>query len=146
MSALLLVHTFATLALVGSIWTIQLVHYPLLRCVERGFTQYHEAHTSRIVWLVAPLMGLELLSALALASAPPAGVSSEVAWVGFALVVATWLSTGLVSVPCHSKLAGGFDAAVIDRLVSTNWLRTIAWTARGVLVLWMLERSARALA
>ena len=145
MSALLLLHTFATLALVGLIWTIQLVHYPLLHCVERGFAQYHEAHTSRIVWLVAPLMGLELLSALALASAPPAGIPSGLAWLGFALVAATWLTTGLVSVPCHANLAGGFDAAVIDRLVFTNWIRTAAWTARGVLVLWMLERSARAL-
>ena len=44
----------------------------------------------------------------------------------------------LASVPMHERLGRGFDPAAHRRLVATNWIRTIAWTARGALVLWML--------
>ena len=30
------------------------------------------------------------------------------------------------------------DAAVLKRLVRTNWLRTAAWSLRGLLVFWMV--------
>ncbi len=49
-----------------------------------------------------------------------------------------WASTFFVQVPLHEKLGGGFDADVQKRLVSTNWIRTIFWTLRGALVLWMV--------
>jgi hypothetical protein len=35
-------------------------------------------------------------------------------------------------------LAQGFDAAAHDRLVQTNWLRTLGWTARAALAAWMV--------
>jgi hypothetical protein len=40
-----------------------------------------------------------------------------------------------VQVRLHSRLADGFDAAIHRRLVQSNWLRTAAWTGRGILVL-----------
>jgi hypothetical protein len=51
-------------------------------------------------------------------------------------VVVVWASTALVQVPLHERLRGGFDAAVVERLVRSNWVRTVAWSARGVLVAW----------
>ena len=129
---MLWVHTFATLALVGLIWTIQLVHYPLMAAVKSGFRHYHEAHTTRITWLVGPLMGAELVTGLALTSEH---ADNPLLWTGLALVAVNWLATGLISVPLHSRLAREFDAQALARLVSTNWIRTVAWTLRGVLVL-----------
>lgn len=38
-------------------------------------------------------------------------------------------STALLQVPCHSILAKGFDATAHERLVNTNWIRTICWWA-----------------
>ncbi|HEX2205610.1 MAG TPA: hypothetical protein VHG91_20025 [Longimicrobium sp.] len=49
-----------------------------------------------------------------------------------------WLSTALLQVPMHGRLERGFDAAAHRRLVATNWVRTVAWTARGVLLLWSM--------
>ena len=52
------------------------------------------------------------------------------------LIFVIWLSTAILQVPLHRKLElGGYDARVIRRLVATNWLRTLAWSARAVLVL-----------
>lgn len=130
-------HVGATLALVGLIWTIQLVHYPLMARVESNFVAYHSAHCARIAWLVAPLMGLEALTSLLLLTDRPAEVSPTWAWAGIGLVALIWLATALLSVPEHSRLQRGFDAAAIERLVRTNWIRTIAWTCRGALVLWI---------
>ena len=56
---------------------------------------------------------------------------------GLILVLIIWASTFFVQVPLHEKLAAAFDAKVQQRLVLTNWIRTIAWTLRGALVLWM---------
>jgi len=136
---LLVVHAAATLLLGGLIWTIQLVHYPLMDGVgEASFRQYHERHTRRMTWLVAPLMPIELVTSALLLFSPPASVPPVLPWVGFGLVLCIWAATALLAVPAHRRLAEGFDPAVHARLVRGNWLRTIAWSVRGVLALWML--------
>lgn len=134
--AILVVHAFATIALVGLIWTIQLVHYPLMALVGReGFAAYEVAHLRRITPLVGPLMIVELLTAIALCRTGAVDVAAWMPWVGLVLVAVVWLATAFVSVPCHRALAGGFDEAALRRLVDTNWIRTVAWTLRGGLAL-----------
>lgn len=83
-------------------------------------------------------MTIELVTAFWLAVVRPFGLPGWMLWLGAGLVVVMWASTALLRVPAHSALSGGFDAAVHDRLVTTNWLRTAAWTARAVLVVAML--------
>ena len=140
----LLVQAFASLALTGLIWCIQVVHYPLFAAVGRDqFTRYEADHARLITLVVGPLMLVELAAALWLAAVRPAGVPAWMAWTGLALVAAIWLSTAAIQVPCHAKLAAGFDAEVHARLVSSNWIRTVAWTARGLLALAMIAASAR---
>jgi hypothetical protein len=50
-----------------------------------------------------------------------------------ALVLATWLSTVVLSVPLHNGLSEVRDSALIARLVATNWPRTILWSLRSIL-------------
>lgn len=134
----LLAHAGATLAMTGLIWTIQLVHYPLMVEVRQGFARYHELHCARIAWLVAPLMGVEALTAVLLLLERPPWVSYAEAVVGLALVALIWAATALFSVPEHARLASGHDARSLRRLVATNWIRTAAWTVRSAIVLRML--------
>jgi hypothetical protein len=85
-------------------------------------------------------MAVELATAAAIAIWPPAGVGRGAAFVGLALVAVIWLSTFFVQVPLHGRLAReGHSAAVVDSLVRSNWIRTIAWTARAILAAWMLR-------
>jgi hypothetical protein len=53
------------------------------------------------------------------------------------LLVAIWASTFLVQVPLHNALVDGFDAGAHGSLVRTNWVRTIGWSARGLLLTWI---------
>ena len=68
----------------------------------------------------------------------PAEIPLWTAIVGLALVIVIWIATMAFSVPMHERLGHGYTAWAHRRLVQTNWIRTVAWTARGALVLWML--------
>lgn len=128
----------ATLYMTGLIWFVQLVHYPLFAAVPpEAFTAYEARHTRRTVWAVAPPMGVEALTAALLALTPPAELSATLTGSGLVLVIVIWLSTSLLQVPCHRHLSRGFSETVHHRLVVTNWIRTVAWSLRAVLVVWM---------
>ncbi len=127
------VHAAATWALVGLIWVVQVVVYPGFARVGGGaFVDYHADYTRRVTYVVAPLMGVELLGALYVVARPPAFLAPIEAWAGLALVVTCWVSTAAVQVPLHARLGEGRDEARIRRLVRGNWVRTLAWTARGL--------------
>ena len=61
---------------------------------------------------------------------------------GLALLAAVWMSTALLQVPCHRKLAHGFDSDIVRRLVATNWIRTVCWTLRLLVALALLSVTA----
>lgn len=63
------------------------------------------------------------------------------AWLGLAILGIIWISTAFVQVPLHARLEGGWDGVAIERLIRSNWLRTIPWTMRGVgLFLWWIAQ------
>jgi len=127
-------HAAATLFMVGLVWFVQVVHYPLLARVGRaGFVPYEAAHMRLTTRVVAPAMLAEagLAVAILIAGAAPVGVSLG----GLALLLVVWGSTAALQVPCHRRLERGFDADAHRRLVRSNWLRTAAWTARAPLAL-----------
>jgi hypothetical protein len=88
-------------------------------------------------------MLVELVTASIVAVWPPAGIGRGPAFLGLALVASIWLLTFLVQVPLHGRLAGeGHSPSLVAALVRGNWLRTIAWTARAILAVWMLRAAA----
>ena len=135
---LFMVQLECTLFMVGVIWFVQVVHYPLFAKIgTMEFPEYERAHTSRTKWVVAPPMLLELGTASLLVWSRPEGVSGIQSGIGLALLGVIWLSTMFLQVPSHESLSRGFDPIVHKRLVSTNWLRVGAWSLRGLLVLSM---------
>ena len=136
MHAVLLVHVAATWAMVGLIWFVQLVHYPLFAAVgPLDFIDYESQHTRRTTWVVALFMPLEAVTAVWLLADVPDGLSAGLVAVGLVLVAALWLSTATWQAPMHGRLSDGFDPSLQRRLVQSNWVRTALWSARGVLVL-----------
>ena len=123
----------ACAAMTGILWIVQLIVYPSFASVPPPeWRRHHQRHTTRISWLVAPLMMAEL----ALAGEWAWRDHGWIALANLAGVLAAWLLTFLVSVPLHGQLERGYnDPALTGRLVRTNWPRTILWTARLVLLL-----------
>jgi len=134
-------HAGATWFMVGLIWFVQVVHYPLMGKVPAsGLPEYSAGHQRRTTWIVAPAMIAEAGCTIALALFPQGhSADSPVRWVGLGLLVVVWASTFTIQVPLHARLSTGFDENVWRRLVNTNWVRTIAWTGRGVIALLMLR-------
>ena len=61
---LLLTHAAATLFLVGLIWFVQIVHYPLMaRVPVSEFAAYEHEHQNPTTFAVAPTMLIEVLTA-----------------------------------------------------------------------------------
>ncbi|AMR27980.1 hypothetical protein A0257_13370 [Hymenobacter psoromatis] len=128
--------------LTGVIWVVQLVTYPALALVGKPeFGRYHAAHTQGMGWVVGAPMVLELAQAswLAWAAYPTWGAGPALGQL--ALVLAVWAATFFIAVPFHNRLAAsGYDYVAIDGLTRTNWLRTLAWTARAAWLGWLLSR------
>ena len=132
MNYLLLAHVAATLFMTGLIWFVQIVHYPLLSSVGAdAFVAYENRHRNRTLWVVAPPMLTELITGGLLLAANPTGPYR----LGAGLLAIIWLSTLFLQARDHEKLSAGFDAALHRRLVQSNWIRTVAWTLRVVIVL-----------
>ncbi|HBZ97892.1 MAG TPA: hypothetical protein DEO57_08610 [Phycisphaerales bacterium] len=135
----LIAQAVGTLGMVGAIWLVQLAHYPLQIHVDRSqFVDYQQAHMHRITYVVGPLMLAEAAAAAWLLFLPMPEPGVLLAWIGMGLVLLLWGSTLVLQVPCHWKLERGWDEPAYRRLVATNWVRTVGWTARGVVACWML--------
>lgn len=129
----------SSLFMSGVIWIVQIVHYPLFAQVGPAhFSRYEAAHTQLISWVVMPAMLLELGTALLLLIWRPAWFSRPLSLLALALVLGIWAVTFFVSVPQHARLGAGFDAQAHALLVSSNWLRTLGWSLRSLLLLSVL--------
>ncbi len=127
----------SALCMCGLAWFVQVVHYPLFASVgDAAFAEYHELHTRRTGWIVAPLMIAELLSAGILALQRGNGL----AWSGAALVATTWALTFALAVPQHSQLSRSFAGPVLRRLVRVNLVRALVWSAHGIVALALIHR------
>lgn len=121
--------------MVGLIWMIQVVHYPMLAAYSSlAPVTAATDHQARVSWVVGPLMAAEGVTALILLVDRPDTMSIASAWIAAALLGIALASTVLIQVPLHSRLAEGHDDHSAQRLIKTNWIRTAAWTARGLLL------------
>jgi len=138
---LLLINLAATLVMVGIIWFVQIVHYPLFGSVGTGgFSAYSGAHSRLTGFVVGPPMLIEAATTVLLVIAQPEAIPAGAAWAGLLLLAGVWISTALLQAPRHRDLGFGFDASAHRSLVLSNWIRTALWSARGLLVLWMEAR------
>ena len=140
--AVLLANVAAAAFMTGVIWIVQLVHYPLMAGWPHDqFGVWEGLHRRAIGPVVVPAMLAEGAAAGLLLLRPPRRGPRWPGWAAAGLLILVWASTFLVQVPCHERLSTGWDAALHSRLVATNWIRTLAWTARLALLAWLAQRN-----
>lgn len=129
------IHLLTTFAMVGLIWFVQIVHYPMMASFEReNFAAHEKEHCDRTGWVVVPLMLGEIFTfALLLLE----GLRSDAFLLSGLLLGVIWASTFLLQVPLHRALLQGWNAKAHRQLVATNWIRTTAWTGRVALLCWL---------
>jgi hypothetical protein len=138
-TTMLIANAVATLFMVGLIWMVQIVHYPLLAVVstDRASDVAHE-HQRRTGLVVGAPMLVEGVTTLGLLWFRPEDVTWWLPWLNGVFLAVALGCTVLLSVPLHEKMANQPNDTVGRRLVITNWPRTIAWSARGILCVVMI--------
>ena len=132
-------HLTATLYMTGLIWMVQKVSYPLMATVGQAESAaFERMHCDRIAWVVGLPMLVEGITGLILLWYSPPWFPAWGFWLGAALLFGNAASTQFLQMPCHKKLADGFDQNVHQHLVKTNWIRTAFWSLRSCLVIGML--------
>lgn len=132
-------HFAATLFMTGVIWFVQVVHYPMMDAAEReNYPEHQRRHQTLTSYVVGPVMLFELATAIALLYLTWTAGMPTWALANLLLLAVTWISTFLIQVPCHERLAKGFSREAHRRLVKTNWIRTVAWTFRSAILLVLL--------
>jgi hypothetical protein len=135
---LLLTQIASTWFMTGLIWFVQIVHYPLYdRIGEQNFCIYERNHCALTTLVVAPVMVVELFSAILLVVARPKSTGMAEVLAGLLLVGIIWISTLFIADQYHGQLSAGFNSVPYKALIAANWLRTICWSLRGVLVTYM---------
>ena len=125
----------------GVIWFVQIVHYPLFRFVGRdSFEQFSITHSGYASYVVTVPMLVELVSSVILLKWYPENLSYNFFIFGFILVLLIWMSTFLMQVPAHRSLSNGYDYKSINHLVKSNWIRTILWSIRSVLMTYLIYK------
>ncbi len=139
MSFIFLFNLVLSFIALGLIWTIQLVHYPSMKYIPKDrFPEYHNFHSIRISILAIPLMFAELFTSIILLYQNLNNAIQTIFIVNLILVLLIWLSTFLIQVPLHNVLSKEKNTEKLSKLIFSNWIRTILWTARSILMILFL--------
>ncbi|WCO68268.1 hypothetical protein PO878_05945 [Iamia majanohamensis] len=135
----------ATWTMVGVIWFVQVVHYPLLGTIGADRSaEVGARHQTLTSFVVGPPMAVEGVTTLVLLAAAPEGVAPVLPWVAAVLLAVALGATVALLVPRHRRMLDAPGPEVGAGLVATNWVRTVAWSGRGVLLAVMLLQALAA--
>jgi hypothetical protein len=109
------------------IWLVQVIVYPSFKHIDSVlFKDWHRQYMRTMSFIVIPIM----MGQLALHLINYAQGFSAYKLAGLIGLFIAWKVTFCMSVPCHRKLQReGNSRDIVERLVKTNWIRTVAWTA-----------------
>ena len=118
--------------LVGVILMTQILSYPLLLKLGIGnFYNYYNSYTKRISFIVIPLMIFEVLLSIILNII----LNNFYLFASNILLFVVWGSTFFIQVPIHNKLSSNHSYVLINKLIYTNWIRTIAWFCKLIILI-----------
>jgi len=131
------IHLFSTVFMTGLCWFIQIVHYPLFKAVRAEDLPQYERKNKVTGYITLPIMLIELFSGLILLYH-----TWELLYIlNIAFLGIIWLSTAVYQVPMHFKLMQAASQETLTKLIQTNWIRTMSWSIRSLLIcliLWQL--------
>ena len=127
-----LIQIISNSILIGVLLITQLIYYPSLYSIDKNyFEKYHKNYVNSISYVVIPLMLIELISLLYLTFY----VSDLFMIKSLLILITIWLFTFICIVPLHNLLSKKRSDDIISRLVNYNWLRTILWSIKLIIIL-----------
>lgn len=112
--------------LVVLIWMVQLIIYPSFVYYQpEDLIKWHQKYTTRIAFVVVPLM----LAQLVLAIAAVFFIIDFTSIFTLLVVAFLWIFTFLSFAPLHFKISEGITSEkLLQLLIQRNWIRTFFWS------------------
>ena len=121
-------------------WIMQLIDYPLFKFVgKKAFKKFKKERSKRVMILASFFLVLELITGILLIWIKPIGISSVQVWIGLSLIIIIWITTWTIEVPQHKILEAEFNEKTQNILLKANWIRTVIYSLRVVIIIWMLN-------
>jgi len=136
MEIALALHVFTSFFMTGLCWFVQIVHYPLFRKINLADFPQYERSNFVTGFVTVPVMIVELLLGILLLY-----LNFDLLFlINVVFLGIIGLSTFIFQVPIHLKLTNKASDELITRLIRTNWIRTISWTIRSGLLIYIILR------
>ena len=114
--------------MMGVIITTQIVNYPLFLSISKNdFNNFHSKYTNKITAIVIPLMITELILSIILLIS----IQNYMTILIFTTISLIFISTIFIQVPIHKKIKKEFNKNLLNKLIQTNWIRTILWFVKS---------------
>jgi hypothetical protein len=112
--------------LVVLIWLVQVVIYPSFTYYKPDdLIKWHHKYTTRLAFIVIPLM----LSQLLLAIVAFFYYLNTLSICSLVIVLFLWMFTFLSFAPLHHKISeGNTNQTLLQLLIRRNWIRTFFWS------------------
>jgi hypothetical protein len=108
------------------IWLVQLVIYPSFTYYQpKDLLKWHQKYTTRLAFVVIPLMFSQLILAIVAVFYQLNTVSS----CSLGIVMVLWVFTFTSFAPLHHKISeGNTNQSLLQLLIRRNWIRTFLWS------------------
>tara|TARA_B100000530_G_scaffold308726_1_gene234033 strand:+ start:156 stop:557 length:402 start_codon:yes stop_codon:yes gene_type:complete len=118
--------------MVGVSLITQFVTYPSFKLIKSSiFSEFHKSYTNKMVFIVAPVMILELISSLLLVTFDMNDNNTGIVLLITLMLI--WCLTFFTIVPIHNKLSVNYNKDLNQKLIKYNGLRTILWIIKLIL-------------
>ena len=132
---------FTNLIMVGVSLITQFVTYPSFKLIKSiTFSEFHKSYTKKMLFIVAPVMILELISSLLLVIFDISDNNTEIGLL--IILILIWLLTFFTIVPIHNKLTVNYNKDLNQKLIKLNGLRTILWILKLILFIGFCDNLA----
>ena len=118
--------------MVGVSLITHFVTYPSFKLIKSSiFSEFHKSYTNKMLFIVAPVMILELISSLLLVIFDMNDNNTGIVLLITLMLI--WFLTFFTIVPIHNKLTVNYNKDLNQKLIKYNGLRTILWIIKLIL-------------
>lgn len=141
MKIFIYISLFSNLIMVGVSLITHFVTYPSFKLIKSSlFSEFHKSYTNKMLFIVAPVMILELISSLFLVIFDVSDNNTEIGLLISLLLI--WFLTFFIIVPIHNKLTVNYNKDLNQKLIKFNGLRTIFWIIKLILFIGFCDNLA----
>ena len=138
MNIIIFTSLFTNLIMVGVSLITHFITYPSFRLINPNiFPEYHKSYTNKMLFIVAPIMTIELISTLLIVIFDINYSYTDI--IILVVLMLIWVLTFYMIVPIHNKLSATYNKELNQKLIKYNGIRTTFWIIKLILFVGFCE-------